>query len=91
MNEMNETMKPMDGTQVLSEKKGETVLIWLPREGIGDALEGCLNGVNFRIPTEQSVEVPVRIAALIRESRRTLLAGSRAVEAYQDLGGRKIG
>ena len=73
------------------EMKGETVTIWLPAEGIGDALEGCLNGVNFRIPTEQSVEVPARIAALIKESRKALLDSSRAVQAYQDLGGRKIG
>ena len=73
------------------EAKAETVTIWLPREGIGDALEGCLNGVNFRIPTEQNVEVPKRIAALIQESRRTLSLSSRAMQAYQTLGGRKLG
>lgn len=78
-------------TEAAKPESAKTVTIFLPREGIGDALEGCLNGVNFRIPTERSVEVPARIAALIRESRRTILEGSRAVQAYQALGGKQLG
>ena len=69
----------------------ETIRLILPQAGNGPFVEGALNGVNFRIPTEQSVEVPARIAALIKESRKALLDSSRAVQAYQDLGGRKIG
>ena len=71
--------------------EAKTVTIWLPKDGVGAALEVCLNGVNFRIPTERTVEVPARVAAVIKESRRTLLQGSGAVQAYQDVGGRKIG
>ena len=68
-----------------------TVTVYLPGDGIGPYLEGALNGVNFRIPTDMPVEVPARIAAVLKESRRTLLEGGRAVEAFQSLGGRKIG
>ena len=84
----NESFEKQEQTAV---KKPETVTIYLPRDGIGDALEGCLNGVNFRIPTEQSVEVPKRIAALIKDSFKQLKESDRAVQSYQTLGGRKLG
>lgn len=75
-----------------SKAKGEALVsIFLPADGTGAFLEGAINGVNFRIPTDTLVEVPKRIADVIRESRRTLLNGSRALEAYASQGGRKIG
>ena len=83
--------KELKNTESVEEIKEETVTIWLPGEGVGAYLEGCLNGVNFRIPTDRTVEVPLRIAALIKESRQSLLEGDRAVAAYKDLGGRKLG
>ena len=68
-----------------------TVSIYLPGESIGPFLEGAVNGVAFRIPTDRVVEVPKRIAAVIRESRAALQQGARMVSAYRDIGGRKIG
>ena len=68
-----------------------TVSVFVPNDGTGAYLEGALNGVNFRIPTDTLVEVPAHIAAILKESRRTLLQGSRAVQAYKDCGGRKLG
>jgi hypothetical protein len=69
----------------------EVVSVYLPSEGIGPFLEGALNGVNFRIPTGTMVEVPKRIARILQESRRELMTGARAAEAYTMTGGRKIG
>ena len=71
--------------------KEELVSIYLPSEGIGAFLEGALNGVNFRIPTDTVVSVPKRIARIIAESRKELLDGTRATEAFTDVGGRKLG
>ena len=73
------------------EPKEPTVSIYLPGESIGPFLEGAVNGVAFRIPTDRVVEVPKRIAAVIRESRAALQHGARMVSAYRDIGGRKIG
>ena len=67
------------------------VSVYVPSEGTGAFLEGALNGVTFRIPTDTVVELPQRIADVIAESRRGLLAGSRSVEAFTDAGGRRIG
>ena len=69
----------------------ETVSVFLPSEGVGPFLEGALNGVNFRIPTDTVVAVPRRIARILSESRRELLSGARAAEAYTVTGGRKLG
>ena len=71
--------------------KEQRVSIYLPDDGVGAYLEGAVNGVNFRIPTETVVEVPAHIAAVLKESRRTLLEGGRAVEAFKTAGGRKLG
>lgn len=77
--------------QAVKKTKEETVSIYLPAEGIGPFLEGAINGVAFRIPTDKVVEVPKRIAAVIRESRSTLQEGARIVSAYRGAGGRKLG
>ena len=68
-----------------------TVSVWIPSDGVGPYLEGALNGVNFRIPTDTVLNVPRRIARILQESRRELLAGERAAEAYAAAGGRKLG
>lgn len=67
------------------------VSVWIPSEGVGPFLEGALNGVNFRIPTDTVVSVPKRIAKILQESRRELQTGARAAEAYAAAGGRKLG
>ncbi len=69
----------------------ERVAVYVPSDGTGAFLEGALNGVSFRIPTDTVVEVPQRIADIIAESRRGIASGSRAVEAFKSAGGRKIG
>lgn len=88
MKQTKETPIEAIGTKKTQEP---TVLVWIPGNGSGAFVEGAVNGVTFRIPTDTQVEVPARIAAILRESRRTLLEGSSAVEAYRDLGGRKLG
>lgn len=69
----------------------EKVSVYVPSDGTGAFLEGALNGVSFRIPTDTVVEVPRRIADVIAESRRGIAEGSRAVEAFAGTGGRRIG
>lgn len=71
--------------------KEPTVSIYLPAETTGPFLEGAINGVTFRIPAGRIVEVPKRIADVIRESRSSLQEGERAVAAFRDAGGRKLG
>ena len=73
------------------EPKEPTVSIYLPVETTGPFLEGAINGVTFRIPAGRIVEVPKRIADVIRESRSSLQEGERAVAAFRDAGGRKLG
>ncbi len=68
-----------------------TVSVCIPSEGTGAFLEGALNGVSFRIPTDTVVTVPKRIARILQESRRTLQNGARAAEAFTATGGRKLG
>ena len=79
------------GTASVQAGPEERVAVYVPSEGTGPYLEGALNGVNFRIPTDTVVELPRRIANVIAESRRGIAEGSRAVEAYAGTGGRKIG
>ena len=68
-----------------------TVAVWFPSAGVGPYVEGALNGVNFRIPTDTVVTVPVRIARIRQKSRKELQSGVRAAEAYTSAGGRKLG
>ena len=68
-----------------------TVSVYVPSDGTGPFLEGALNGVSFRIPTDRVVEVPQRIADVIAESRRDAAEGMRAVSAFAGTGGRRIG
>lgn len=67
------------------------VSVYVPSEGTGAFLEGALNGVTFRIPTDTVVELPQRIADVIAESRRGMRASRRDVEAFTGAGGRRIG
>lgn len=84
-------MNTKEKTEPVPTGNEELVSVYLPSEGTGAFLEGALNGVNFRIPTDTVVSIPRRIARVIAESRRTLLDGSRAAEAFTETGGRKIG
>ncbi len=73
------------------EAQEPTVSVFIPAEGNGAFLEGALNGVNFRIPTDRVVKIPERIARILRESRKGLMDGEYAVAAFAESGGRKIG
>ncbi len=84
-------MKKENQNTAANEAKEEIVSICLSADGIGPFLEGAINGVVFRIPTGKVVDVPKRIAALIRESRSALEEGADAVSAYRNAGGRRIG
>ena len=84
-------MNTKEKTESRTAKSEELVTVYLPSDGKGAYLEGALNGVNFRIPTDQLVTVPRRIMRVTAESRKELLAGSRATEAYSAVGGRKLG
>lgn len=77
---------------VTAASDGETLVsVYIPSEGTGAYLEGALNGVNFRVPTDKVVEIPSRIARVIAESRREMREGKRALEAFSEVGGRRIG
>lgn len=82
-----ETSEPIETVR----EPEEQVSVYIPSEGTGAFLEGALNGKTFRIPTDTVVTVPRRIARVIAESRKELLEGSRAAEAFAGVGGRKIG
>ncbi len=84
-------MKNENKNAAANEQQEPMTSIYLPSEGIGPFLEGAINGVAFRIPTDRVVEVPKRIAAVIRESRAALQEGARMVSAYRDASGRKLG
>ena len=84
-------MNTMEKTEPVPTGNEELVSVYLPSEGTGAFLEGALNGVNFRIPTDKVVEVPKRIANVIVESRKQIPESVRAVESYTGAGGRKIG
>ena len=88
---MKQTKKPPIAAVGSEEEREATVSVWMPSDGSGAFIEGAYNGVNFRIPTDTLIEVPAHIAAILKESRRTLLEGGSAVEAYRTAGGRKLG
>ena len=72
-------------------EREKTVSVYVPSDGTGAFLEGALNGVSFRIPTDTAVEIPESIAAVIAESRRAVKESARAVESFARNGGRRIG
>lgn len=71
-------------------KTEKTVTLYLPENPNEPFVEGCINGTNFRIRTGAVVEVPLRIAKVLEESRRDLLKGKALTEAFQQPGGRKL-
>lgn len=83
--------KPVEPNKASAVEKEPTVSVFIPAEGNGAFLEGALNGVNFRIPTDRIVEIPERIARIVKESRKGLTDGAHAVAAFAESGGRKIG
>lgn len=68
----------------------ETIRVVLPQAGNGPYVEGALNGVNFRIPTGVPVEVPLRIWAVLEESRRTDPAFEQWMNGFTATGGQKL-
>ncbi len=68
----------------------ETITIILPEAGNGPFVEGALNGVNFRIPTGVSVQVPLRIYRVLEESRRTDPFSRQWMSGFTATGGQKL-
>ena len=77
MQEMNQETEPM-------------VTVLLPEEGNGAYVDGAINGVNFRIPTGRVIEIPERIAAVLRDSQSSLRTGAAAVGAFVGAGGKRL-
>lgn len=65
--------------------------IYAPSALWGRYLEGSVNGVNFRIPTDRTVYVSEVIAQLVEDSQRNLTAGATAVADYRTQMGCRIG
>ena len=68
----------------------ETIRLILPEAGNGAYVEGALNGVNFRIPTGVPVEVPLRIYAVLEESRREDPSCAQWMNGFTATGGQKL-
>ena len=76
------------GKRLAAEKKDVLTI----RSRHGEAYwEGGVNGHFFRIRTETPVAVPQSLAALIARSSEVLVLSSRALRAYEQSGGRKLG
>ena len=71
--------------------EGGKVPVYVIGEGNSAFVEGALNGVNFRLPTNRIVEVPEEIALILEESRKGLIDSEYALESFSRNGGRKIG
>ena len=72
------------------EHREETIRLILPEADNGPYVEGALNGVNFRIPTGVPVEVPLRIWAVLEESRRGDPVNDHWMNGFTAAGGRKL-
>ena len=68
----------------------EMIRVILPKEENGPYVEGALNGVNFRIPTGVPVDVPLRIYAVLEESRRLDPASEQWMNGFTVSGGQKL-
>lgn len=71
--------------------KKKTLPVYAPSALWGRYLEGSVNGVNFRIPTDRTVEVSEAIARVLADSQSAILQGEAAVAAYRRQGGCRIG
>ena len=68
----------------------EMIRLILPAAGNGPFVEGAINGVNFRIPTEVPVDVPMRIYRVLEESRRGDPAYAEWMNGFTATGGQKL-
>ncbi|MBQ1820319.1 MAG: hypothetical protein II117_01820 [Clostridia bacterium] len=85
------TAKKQTASESKEAVRKKTVSVYVPSDGTGAFLEGALNGVSFRIPTDTVVEIPENVAKVIEESRKTVKESARAVESFAKNGGRRIG
>lgn len=65
--------------------------VYAPSALWGKHLEGSVNGVNFRLPTDKTVYVSPAIAKVVEESQHSLLFDPRLVAGYKGQGGCRIG
>ena len=67
------------------------ITIYIPAEGNGDFVDGCLNGKNFRIKTGVMVEVPPYIARILTTSNHAQRMSERMAAGFAGSGGKKVG
>ena len=68
----------------------EMIRLILPAAGNGPFVEGAINGVNFRIPTEVPVDVPMRIYRVLEDSHRTDPVEEQWMNGFTATGGQKL-
>ncbi|MCL2695268.1 MAG: hypothetical protein FWE69_02965 [Clostridiales bacterium] len=73
------------------ETKSKTVTIYIPEQGNGAYVDGCLNGKNFRVKTGVMVEVPLYIARILEGAKRAKRMSERGVASFVTPGGKKVG
>jgi len=72
-------------------KAPEAATIYIPAEGNGDYVEGCLNGKNFRVKTGVLAKVPRYIARIIEESGKARQMSEHMSALFVKPGGKKVG
>lgn len=60
------------------------------QNGNGEPVAGCINGYNWVVPVDEVVSVPVPIAEILRQSRRTIEESKKRNKAFAE-GKEKIG
>ena len=78
-------------TNTMSTKETKKITIYIPTEGNGDYVDGCLNGKNFRVKTGVMAEVPLHIARILEEAGRATRMSQGMAAAFTSPGGKKVG
>ena len=72
----------------LGEERVEMFVV--DQNGDGEPVVGCINGYNWVVPVDETVSVPLPIAEIIRQSRRTIEESKKRNKAFAE-GKEKIG
>jgi len=81
----------MNSEKKETKQEAVSAVIYIPTEGNGDYVEGCLNGKNFRVKTGVLAEVPRYIARIIEESGKARRMSERMSASFVRPGGKKVG
>lgn len=61
----------------------ERVSVYIIPDGKEEYIEGCLNGHNWRIPTDKQVTIPTSINEIIMQSRRVIRESKAAMTDFE--------